>query len=152
VTNSPKHRNWQPFLSVHHYPDAPHDKRFRMWYNVDVVEDPADGQFRGVTAHLYSADGIHWPGPYQGLDTLTSDGPYRLNASVLDDGPNTSPPEERFKMMYWDVGEKIGAKVAFSADGLQWKVHNDDNAIIPKTPSDDIWTAGYDPIRKRYYL
>jgi hypothetical protein len=42
--------------------------------------------------------------------------------------------------------------VAFSHDGLQWTVHNGGRPILPKTPSDDIWSAGYDPLRKRYFL
>jgi hypothetical protein len=152
VTSGPLHRNWQPFLSVLYDPTAPNDKQFRMWYNVDVVEDPADGRFSGVTAHLTSADGIHWPGPFQKLDSLVADGPFRVNASVLDDGPQHPVPAERYKMMYCDVGERIGPRVAFSPDGLQWTTYNGGNPILPKTPSDDIWTAGYDPVRKRYYL
>ena len=38
----------QPFLTVLHDPGAPAAKRFRMWYNVDVVDDPADGAFFGA--------------------------------------------------------------------------------------------------------
>ena len=29
---------------------------------------------------------------------------------------------------------------------------NDGNTILPVKPGDDIWTACYDPIRKRYFL
>ena len=84
VTGRPEHQNWQPFLTVLHYPDAPTEKQFRMWYNVDVVDDPADGKFHGMTAHMESADGIHWPGPYQRLESLAVDGSARFGACVLD--------------------------------------------------------------------
>ena len=152
VTGSLDHQNWQPFLTVLHDPAAPAGRQFRMWYNVDVVDDPADGQWFGKTGYLVSADGIHWPGPYVRLNSLTEDGRVRFGASVLDDGPEHPVPAERYKMLYFDAGKMIGPRVAFSRDGLEWSVHDGGKPILPKTPSDDIWTAGYDPLRKRYYL
>lgn len=121
-----------------------------MWYNVDVVDDPSDGAWFGKTGCLESADGIHWPGPYRRLNSLTEDGRVRFGASVLDEGPQHPIPGERYKMMYFDAGRVIGPRVAFSADGFEWNVQP--GAILPKTPSDDIWTAGFDPMRKRYFL
>lgn len=150
VTGALEHQNWQPFLTVLHDPDAAPEGRFRMWYNVDVVDDPADGQWFGKTGYLESADGVHWPGPYVRLNSLTEDGRVRFGASVIDDGPDFSPASERYKMMYFDAGDVIGPRVAFSADGLDWRVQP--GAILPKTPSDDIWTAAYDPLRRRYFL
>jgi hypothetical protein len=150
VTGSVEHQNWQPFLTVLHDPEAAPHGRFRMWYNVDVVDDPRDGQWFGKTGYLESADGIHWPGPYQRLDSLTENGRVRFGASVLDEGPAFTPRSHRYKMLYFDAGEVIGPRVAFSADGLEWTVQP--GSILPKTPSDDIWTAGYDPLRRRYFL
>src|SRR5688500_5187049 len=72
VTGAIEHQNWQPFFTVLH--DASAKKPFRMWYNVDTVDDPADGNFFGVTGHLDSTDGIRWPGPYERLNSLTVDG------------------------------------------------------------------------------
>lgn len=150
VTGALEHQNWQPFFTVLYDPGARKDKPFRMWYNVDVVDDPADGAWFGKTGYLESADGIGWPGPYRRLDSLKEDGRVRFGASVLDDGPQHQPATERYKMMYFDAGQVIGPRVAFSADGLHWTVQ--EGPILPKTPSDDIWAAGYDPIRKRYFL
>lgn len=152
VTGAVEHQNWQPFLTVLHDPAAPPEKRFRMWYNVDVVDDPRDGEWVGCTGCLESADGIRWPGPYQRLVSLTADGRVRFGASVVDDGPQHPVPAERYKMLYFDAGERVGPRVAFSPDGLQWTVHAGGQPILPKTPSDDIWTAGFDPFRKRYFL
>jgi hypothetical protein len=84
------------------------------------------------------------------LNSLTDVGRVRFGASVLDEGPDYPVPAERYKMLYFDAGAVIGPRVAFSADGLEWTVQP--GSILPKTPSDDIWTAGYDPLRRRYFL
>lgn len=152
VTGSVEHQNWQPFFTVLHDPTAAAEKRFRLWYNVDVLDDPRDGEWSGMTGLLESADGIHWPGPYIRLTSLKADGRVRFGASVVDDGPSHPNPAERFKMMYFDVGNLVGPRVAFSPNGVDWTVHNGGQSILPKTPSDDIWTAGFDPLRKRYFL
>lgn len=152
VTGAPEYQNWQPFLTVLHDPARPPAKRFRMWYNVDVLDDPRDGEFAGMTGYLESADGVHWPGPYKRLTSLPIDGRVRFGASVLDEGPEHAPAVERYKMFYFDTGKRVGPPVAFSRDGLEWAVHDGGKPILPKTPSDDIFTAGFDSIRKRYFL
>ena len=152
VSGVPEHQNWQPFLTVIHDPELPAGKQFRMWYNVDAVDDPRDGEFFGVSGHLDSPDGIRWPGPYTRLESLTVDGRVRFGASVLDDGPKHQPAAERFKIMYFDAGKYAGPRVGFSADGLQWTLHDGGKPVISTSNGDDIWTAGYDPIRKRYFL
>lgn len=154
VTSAVEHQNWQPFLTVLHDPDParPREKPFRMWYNVDTVDDPRDGEWFGATGHLESADGIHWPGTYQRLNSLKADGRVRFGASVLDEGPQHPVAAERFKMLYFDAGQFNGPRVALSRDGLEWTVHDGGKPILPTTPADDIWTAGFDPIRQRYFL
>lgn len=152
VTGSVEHQNWQPFFTVLHDADAPREKRFRMWYNADVLDDPGDGEFFGKTAYLESDDGVHWPGPYRRMETLVEDGRVRFGASVLDYGPQHSVASERFKILYFDAGKQVGPRVAFSPDGLQWKLWNGGKPILPVANGDDIWSAGYDPIRKRYFL
>jgi hypothetical protein len=150
VTGKLEHQNWQPFFTVLHDPARSREKPFRLWYNVDVVDDPADGNFYGKTGYLESADGASWPGPYERLNSLTDDGRVRFGASVLDDGPQHQPAGERYKMLYFDAGKQVGPRVAFSADGLKWTVH--EKPILSGQNGDDIWTAGFDPIRKRYFL
>lgn len=152
VTGAAEHQNWQPFLTVLHDASAPAAKRFRMWYNADVVDDPADGAYYGVTGYLESADGIRWPGPYRRLKSLVDDGRARFGASVLDEGPQHPTAAERYKMMYFDAGKRVGPRVAFSADGLQWAVHDGGAPILRVQGGDDIWSAGFDPLRKRYFL
>jgi hypothetical protein len=63
VTGAVEHQNWQPFFTVLHDGVANVKKRpFRMWYNADVVDDPADGAFFGKSAYLDSPDGAPCPG------------------------------------------------------------------------------------------
>lgn len=152
VTGSAEHQNWQPFFTVLRDPTASSSKPFRMWYNVDVVDDPVDGAFFGITGHLDSADGIQWPGPYERMNSLTVDGRVRFGANVLDDGPQHVPASERYKILYFDAGQQAGPRVAFSADGRQWAMQNGGRPVIPTSNGDDIWSASYDPIRKRYFL
>lgn len=152
VTGAPEHQNWQPFFTVVHDPQATAGRPFRMWYNADVVDDPTDGAFFGKTALLESTDGIRWPGPYLRLNSLTEDGRVRFGASVLDDGPQHPVKAERFKMLYFDAGKYAGPRVAFSPDGIQWTPYDGGKPVIATSNGDDIWSAGYDPIRRRYFL
>lgn len=152
VTGAAQHQNWQPFFTVLHDPAAPSRKPFRMWYNADVVDDPADGNWFGATGYLESTDGIHWPGPYVRLNTLKDDGSVRFGASVVDDGPRHPAASERYKMLYFDAGRQVGPRVAFSPDGVQWKQHDGGKPVLPVHNGEDIWSAGFDPIRRRYFL
>lgn len=151
VTGAPDHQNWQPFLTVLHDPAASRNP-FRMWYNVDVVDDPADGAFYGITGTLESPDGLRWPGPYERLRSLVDDGRVRFGANVLDDGPLHRPAAERYKVLYFDAGKQVGPRVAFSSDGMKWTMHNGGKPILKTNNGDDIWSAAYDPIRQRYFL
>ena len=153
VTGSLEHQNWQPFLSVIHDPALPSEKQFRMWYNVDTVDETSDGNFFGASGLLASTDGIRWPGPYLHLESLPADGRVRFNSSVLDEGPMHQPAAERYKIMYFDAGPGgVGPRVAFSPDGVKWVMQNGGKPVIPTYNGDDIWTTGYDSIRKRYFL
>jgi len=152
LTGSLEHQNWQPFLTVQYDAAAAENKRFRMWYNVDVLDDPRDGEYAGKTGYRESADGIHWPGPYKRLDSLPVDGRPRFGACVLDDGPQCATPSERYKIMYFDAGQWAGPRVAFSGDGVKWTMVNEGKPILKVNNGDDTWTACYDPIRKRYFL
>jgi hypothetical protein len=151
VTGAPEHQNWQPFFTVLH-DAAPAKRPFRMWYNADVVDDPADGAFFGKTAYLESSDGIRWPGPYERLGSLKEDGRVRFGANVIDEGPRHSPKSERYKMLYFDAGQHAGPRVAFSPDGLDWALHDGGKPVVGTSNGDDIWSAAWDPIRKRYFL
>jgi hypothetical protein len=151
VTSVGDHLNWQPWFSVLHDPTLPAEKRFRIWYNADINPDPADYGFTSKLSYMESADGIHWPSPPQRLDTVKS---ILWGTSVIDDGPKHPVPTERYKLIYWFYdGSNIGPVVAFSPDGLTWTMHNDGKPLFNNIEAlDDSWHAGYDPLRKRYFL
>jgi hypothetical protein len=147
VTSRQDHQNWQPWLTVL---QDPGNKRFRMWYNADTVDDPAErpDAFGPVLGYLESADGIHWPGPYRRLQKIDS---ILFGGSVVDDGPACRVPAERYKVMYYSSRVQ-GPVVAFSPDGLQWTMHNEGKPVLFDPVPDDSWHATWDPIRKRYML
>ena len=150
VTTALEHQNWQPFFTVLHEPSRANS--FRLWFNADTVDSPADGDFFGVTGHLESADGVGWPAPYKRLEQLTPDGRVRFGANVIDDGPQHQPAAERYKMLYFDAGKVAGPRVAFSPDGSKWTLHEGGKPVVPTSNGHDIWSATYDPIRKRYVM
>lgn len=152
VTGALEHQNWQPFFTVHHDPTSSREKPFRLWYNVDVIDDPRDGEWYGATGLLESSDGVRWPGPYQRLTSLKDDGSVRFGASVVDDGPSHPTAAERYKMLYFDAGRQVGPRVAFSPNGRQWTLHDSGKPVLKAHNGEDIWSAGFDPIRQRYFL
>jgi hypothetical protein len=155
VTSKKGHQNWGIWYTVLYDPTRPPESRFRMWYVPDINDDPADTANDVKLAYLESADGIHWPGPYRILKTGENHthADSRYGASVLDDGPNCAVPAERYKMVYWaNDGKVTGPVVAFSPDGLTWKLHNNGKPVLDTKHLDDSWHAGYDPNRKRYFM
>jgi hypothetical protein len=155
VTSKKGHQNWGIWYTVLYDPTRPPESRFRMWYVADINDDPADLANDVKLVYLESADGIHWPGPLKvlksGKNLAHADS--RYGASVLDDGPNCAIPAERYKMVYWtNDGKMTGPVVAFSPDGLTWTMHNGGQPVLNTKFLDDSWHAGYDPIRKRYFM
>ena len=144
LTGASGHLNWQPWLTVLHDSTRPAESRFRVWYDADVLLDPAEGKFRSRLAYLESSDGVNWPKSPRMLDK--TDG-LLFGASVLDDGPQHTPVAERYKLMYFRDGR--GPVVGFSPDGWQWKLHNSGREVLPN--SGDSWHVGYDPLRRRYF-
>ena len=151
----------QPYVTVLRDPET---KLFRMWYNRDA----------GQIAYAESDDGINWRTPE--LDILGNDN--RLlqigrdfqngcGASVIDDGPASKDPNQRFKIAWWGQtkpwpGGDPGMRVAFSSDGIDWKLYTD-NPVLPDFGEDhflgdprrpygagDIIDVFYDPYRNHY--
>jgi hypothetical protein len=144
----------QPYVSV--IRDA-QTRKFRMWYNRSVGDDCSIG-------YAESDDGIRWQTP--GLGVLGDDnrvlkisvadnGGYGV--SVIDEGPSAAVPARRFKLGWWgrvaaadgqpDPKRGAGLCVAFSPDGLQWTLC-EENPVLGAT--DDIIDVYWDPVRRRY--
>jgi hypothetical protein len=126
---------FQPYMTVLRDPPT---GRFRLWYGVHTTDFNAG---RSHLGYLESPDGIRWIRPHQ---VLPDAAPIQFGVSVLDEGPEYSPPTQRYKFG-WYLGS--GLRVATSPDGLRW------TALSPEVVlahSHDINSLFWDPLRQRY--
>jgi hypothetical protein len=126
---------FQPYMTI--VRDTP-SGRFRMWFG-HRTEDFNGGRSR--IGYLESDDGIHWEKPPRLLDDPA---PIQFGVSVIDDGPETPNPDQRYKYAWWMDG---GLKVATSPDGLAWTPMTEQPVILH---NHDINGMSYDPVRERY--
>jgi len=126
---------FQPYFTVLRSPDT---GRFRIWYG-HRTEDSNAG--RSHIGYMESADGIHWERPAK---VLADAGPNQFGCSIVDEGPNSANPQQRYKLAWWYDG---GMNVAASPDGFNW-------SMLAEKPvlrhNHDITSIFLDPIRKRY--
>ncbi|MFC1550891.1 hypothetical protein ACFL46_06335, partial [Candidatus Neomarinimicrobiota bacterium] len=122
--------NFQPYATVLYDMQR---QRFRIWYCSRVNRDEGI-----MLSYAESVDGINWEKPYQELFEI-----YGFGCSVIDDGPEATIPERRYKMIYWELGNPerryynnaaAGIGVSFSADGLNW-VRQHPHPVLP-----DLWS------------
>lgn len=128
-------RCFQPFFTVLKDPQT---GRFRIWYG-SWYDDKQ--QNRSHIGYMESLDGIHWLRPHR---VLKDPATIQFGSEVLDEGPDYSDPEQRYKYGYWFEG---GLRIAVSSDGLNFKPLVD--RIVLKH-NHDIDNISWDPIRKRY--
>lgn len=94
---------------------------------------------RSRLAYMESLDGIHWTNAPRVLDV----GPIQFGASVIDQGPGFSKPEQRFKLGWYF---ERGLKTATSSNGIDWN----SAAGFAIEHNHDINGIFWDPIRKQY--
>jgi hypothetical protein len=131
IVNGKQDKNFQPYVSVLRDPKSGH---FRLWYDVPV---------NGGQSHLAtmeSRDGIHWSRPH----TVLKD-PARIiyGASILDDAPDMSDLNWRYRFLWWNGGLWL----AHSPNGLAWTA--DQNRPV-LSGMNDIVCLTHDRIRHRY--
>ncbi|MBW3599321.1 MAG: hypothetical protein KY475_18890, partial [Planctomycetes bacterium] len=142
------------------------DGEFRMWYEAWPVHARL-WQDTGLKVHYArSADGLVWEKP--DIGGLESGGIRAENAVFA--GPQgkgavgisvfldpTAPAEERFKMVFGDVGEAgYPLRGAYSPDGLKWETYREKATgkpvqILPQG-ADTQNAAYYDKDRGRYVV
>lgn len=128
-------RNYQPYLTVLRDPES---GRFRMWYGA-YGESPD-----GITSHLgytESGDGIRWDTPGR---LLGDPGPIQFGSSILDEGKDYAPAQERYKFAWWHDG---GLKLATSPDGLAWTLLRPYPVLRHNHDINNLW---WDALRQRY--
>lgn len=128
--------------------------KFRMWYEVHNKGNHI--------AYAESRDGIVWTKPELGLIEFDGSKANNLvissfnreatggqchNASVIR-RPNEKDPEKRYALYGFDG--KVGARVAFSPDGLRWKFtpETEKKALFS---SSDVVNFFYDPYQQMYF-
>jgi len=126
---------FQPYLSVHRDETS---GRFRIWYG-HRTEDK--NGVRSRLGYMESADGIRWDRPARTLDVP---GEIQFGVSVIDEGPKTADPAQRFKYG-WYFGD--GLRVAASPDGLNWTALAEGTVL---RHNHDISGIYRDAIRNRY--
>jgi len=131
IVNGKQDKNFQPYVSVLRDPKS---GSFRIWYDVPV---------NGGQSHLAtmeSGDGIHWSRPH----TVLKD-PARIifGASIVDDGPDMSDLNWRYRFLWWNGGLWL----AHSPDGLAWTADHNRPVL---TGMNDIVCLTHDRIRHRY--
>ncbi len=126
---------FQPYLTV--LRDAP-TGRFRLWYGARTADFNVN---RSHLGYLESADGIRWNRPHR---VLPDAAPIQFGVSVLDEGPASANPAQRFKCG-WYHGN--GLRVAASHDGLSWTPLSPEVVL---EHNHDINSLFWDPLRKRY--
>ena len=140
---------------------------FKMWYGVSRGLSEADAEGEDGLAYAISQDGIHWEKP---VLNLIEDGGSKENnlvfpffrwgagTGVMKD-PIETDPAKRYKMLFmFQTGDMIFAGivqpvcVAYSADGIHWKVPEFWlNPVIPQG-SDTHLTAYWDVTIHRYVV
>ncbi|HTL29176.1 MAG TPA: hypothetical protein VL282_08145, partial [Tepidisphaeraceae bacterium] len=90
VITGPEDKNFQPYVTVVRDPQS---RKFRVWYGVPAQEH---AEARSHLATMESDDGITWKRPHRVLDD-PGGLDVRFGASVIDEGPVFSDPQERYK-------------------------------------------------------
>lgn len=137
VVTAKEDKNFQPYISVIRDAEA---GLFRMWYNTP------ESISQSHLAHITSQDGIHWERPHEELADPSF---IQFGASILDEGPDFSKPDHRYKFGFWARNENGigGLKVAISSNGLEWSMLRP-GVLLPH--NHDINSLHWDSIRRHY--
>ena len=136
--------------SVLYEPEA---QQFKMWYQV-YRKFPKNPDRASLLCYATSTDGVSWHKPEFGLFAYR--GSKANNIVFQGDGeeldtctifPEPHPADDVKYRMYWFDSGRNGVRTATSADGIHW---NPVEGI--RVQAGDRTTAGYDPVRKKYFV
>jgi len=126
---------YQPYFTVLQDPET---KIFRLWYNYPWDDKRPS---RSHIGYMESKDGIHWIRPPRILDDPA---PIEYGSEVIDEGPNYSNLQQRYKYGWY---HDDGLWVAASCDGFHF------HPLVPHVVlkhNHDINNISWDPLRKCY--
>ncbi|MBN2294839.1 MAG: exo-alpha-sialidase [Pirellulales bacterium] len=128
----------------------PEEKLFKAWYEV-YKKFPPKGEPGIMMCYATSRDGFKWDKPNLGLHEFRGSKDNNIfmvgsmDAATVFRDPN--PTNDMKYRMYWHTFKEHGIKSAISTDGIHWKVQEG-----VRVKSGDRTSAGYDPLRKKYYV
>ncbi len=126
------------------------EERFKAWYMVYKKLPPPDDEFI-VFCYATSKDGFSWEKPALGLFDVDGSAENNVVMTGHFDAPtvfrNPRDNGARKYLMAWYDKTVIGIRVSSSPDGIHWN-HPDRVAVA----SGDRSTAGYDPLRGKFYV
>ena len=130
------------------------NERFQMWYNSQPSRDKPDAG--NNLCYATSTDGLHWDKPELGFVEFqgsTANNIQLQNVSwthcVLKDDADADA-DRRYKLLYWPV-DGSGMYVAFSPDGVSWKLC-EENPVVPRRATGDTCSVMRDPVSGQYWL
>ncbi|MEA1950633.1 MAG: hypothetical protein U9N87_04570, partial [Planctomycetota bacterium] len=128
----------------------PDEKLFKAWYEV-YKKFPPQGEVGITMCYATSRDGIKWDKPNLGLHEFRGSKENNIIVNHAVDAPTVfrdpNPSAESKYRMYWYDCKERGVMSAISVDGIHWKVQEG-----IRVKSGDRMSAGYDPLRKKYYV
>ena len=146
-------RKWKPNavsdwpVEVHYDPDAPADKKFRMWHETFLFDNHiCNKEITRTMVYRTSSNGVDFSSPGTELNYDCESLAYAFS-SVIDDKTDAS---DRFKTIYGLVGNyprgSMPGMGAVSPDGIQWEFVGP----ITLAEYDEIWAPFWDPKYQRY--
>lgn len=133
----------------------PDQGQFQAWYEV-YKKYPPPGESGMLLCYATSKDGMAWQKPELGLieyqgstaNNIVMDSAQhhsgRFDAPTVFRHPNPPAPEKKYLLAWHGRG---GVRFSHSADGIRWE--HPERAVVA---SGDRTTAGYDPLRKKFYV
>lgn len=128
----------------------PDEKLFKIWYEV-YKKFPSKGEAGVMMCYATSRDGIKWDKPNLGLHEFRGSKENNIFMKRKVDAPTVfrdpHPTDDMKYRMYWYESNEQGVMSAISADGINWKIQEG-----IRVKAGDRMSAGYDPLRKKYYI
>jgi len=125
-------------------------QQFQAWYEVYKKLPPPDDESI-LFCYAVSKDGIHWKKPALGLIQVEGSKENNVVMAGHFDSPtvfrNPKDNGDKKYLMVWYDKTVIGIRVSSSPDGIHWN-HPD----MVSVASGDRSTAGYDPLRGKFYV
>lgn len=126
------------------------EDRLKMWYQVIAEDRPVKSR----VCYAESADGIHWTKPELGIfehqgskaNNIVAENTIGIASVIRVRNPESA---EKSWAVFSYGGDEMGPHVAYSADGLHWRIGEDERQK-KLFSSSDVINFFWDPYKNRY--